>query len=1276
MGNGDASDHQQLSYPLAFSEDDFRRSRSYDYDLILLKKGGLTERIGWPTLPFAIRYFVLPNGAKDINVTIESASWRALPDKYTLLPAQPLRPAAETLETKKGLPLPPMETIEYVDVAGFQAMNSQVAHLDEIALIDAEVSAVDYYADRCVAAIRIHPLRYRPKEGVIHYLESGTLGISYRISELPVEPRSKSPLRINAEIKKLISLVANPEDLKIKIAKDIVGFDDIKPVSPTEPTFHASRAVYTHYPVVENDRLFLPAEVLMKAAQGDWPYLIITDNYEWDEAGTKGGYIDDLAEEFEELARWKTMKGLRARVITVSDIMANRFGSHWQTGVTRGVPEAIRNFLKNALRRWNTQWCLLGGDINIVPVRHILGNINWFYIEKKNNATPDENKMYYDSGMPSLRYHSPFEFSTADVFFAVDNTDVIRYRANATTSNPGWYWTLADYTTTSVNPTRHITIRGGSALLSCTFTVPQYANMIPTDLYYASIDSPLYSQTGLHDWDSDDNGFYGWWDGGNPDGIDFTADISVGRAPVRDRQQAKDYVDKVLTYEQFRDRRTDNPLAFIQPRRLFCVAGTWGSGWHDGSFDKIRWANLDGACQDKENVIDLMRDITEVDVIKRFYEDIYFVNQIESNLSVNDVAHIADLKSAVNEGPHFLSVSGHGWWDGTAGFSSTDPNWVNVAGMNNWPHFSIYFVDSCLTNEFDLDLWTDYNRIGGAQAGKPHEVCFGKKVVRWGGGGAIGYVGYARMGAVGWSQELPFWEALSLPGQAHLGSMLDHAREVGKDLVGKWQIYLMSLMGDPELPLYRETPEMMTVSHCSIVYGRDDLVVRVFHEQKALTNVHVSITQLSDSDPNDKFVFRQVWATSGYYAFETREAHPGKLNIVVTSENFVPYIGEAQKVSEPVSPWKYRISRGYVYDIVKMSAGSFCASASNALIAFKTDAYNPDWFHSHGGTIQDLTADANGRVIAGVRTKGSKNLILYNRQGTELRSWTLPEEVFSIDWDLNANIAYAGMRDVGVHSVHTETGASYWDRSDLGTCNYVKLHGDYLYATTTDNGIKLTRLQKTNGNTNWAYDVGPSWEWGIVAMCVSQDGKVFAASRNRELHATDENGNQIWKVTGMSASAISLVSYGDTLFVGLGDGQLIRYDRTSGAIDWQRDIGDRIECILAEGTGTLYVGSWHGVFALDPATGNTRWFRETLGAVTCLTMIGNDLMAGARDGWVYAIDTRAYIGNSRTKELHLKDCEWVDLMANHNKVSFSSIEEAIRQGYNGCYYCLNDYDTG
>lgn len=53
-----------------------------------------------------------------------------------------------------------------------------------------------------------------------------------------------------------------------------------------------------------------------------------------------------------------------------------------------------------------------------------------------------------------------------------------------------------------------------------------------------------------------------------------------------------------------------------------------------------------------------------------------------------------------------------------------------------------------------------------------------------------------------------------------------------------------------------------------------------------------------------------------------------------------------------------------------------------------------------------------------------------------------------------------------------------------------------------------------------------------------------------------------------------------------------------------------------------------------------------------------------------------FIGNIRTKELHISDCQWVDQMAISNKVYFHTIEEAITKGYNGCYYCLREYDTG
>lgn len=53
-----------------------------------------------------------------------------------------------------------------------------------------------------------------------------------------------------------------------------------------------------------------------------------------------------------------------------------------------------------------------------------------------------------------------------------------------------------------------------------------------------------------------------------------------------------------------------------------------------------------------------------------------------------------------------------------------------------------------------------------------------------------------------------------------------------------------------------------------------------------------------------------------------------------------------------------------------------------------------------------------------------------------------------------------------------------------------------------------------------------------------------------------------------------------------------------------------------------------------------------------------------------------YIGNARTKELHVWNCAWVGLMAQRNKKYIWTIDEAVNSGYNGCYYCLRAYDTG
>lgn len=53
-----------------------------------------------------------------------------------------------------------------------------------------------------------------------------------------------------------------------------------------------------------------------------------------------------------------------------------------------------------------------------------------------------------------------------------------------------------------------------------------------------------------------------------------------------------------------------------------------------------------------------------------------------------------------------------------------------------------------------------------------------------------------------------------------------------------------------------------------------------------------------------------------------------------------------------------------------------------------------------------------------------------------------------------------------------------------------------------------------------------------------------------------------------------------------------------------------------------------------------------------------------------------FVGNQNTGELHIADCQWVGKMRWSNKRYFRTVQDAIDMGYNGCYYCLREYNTG
>jgi hypothetical protein len=60
------------------------------------------------------------------------------------------------------------------------------------------------------------------------------------------------------------------------------------------------------------------------------------------------------------------------------------------------------------------------------------------------------------------------------------------------------------------------------------------------------------------------------------------------------------------------------------------------------------------------------------------------------------------------------------------------------------------------------------------------------------------------------------------------------------------------------------------------------------------------------------------------------------------------------------------------------------------------------------------------------------------------------------------------------------------------------------------------------------------------------------------------------------------------------------------------------------------------------------------------------------------VGTPAYIANRRVTslEIHLSNCDWAKKISPHNKVPYDDLQLALKRGFNGCRFCLPEYDTG
>ncbi len=75
-----------------------------------------------------------------------------------------------------------------------------------------------------------------------------------------------------------------------------------------------------------------------------------------------------------------------------------------------------------------------------------------------------------------------------------------------------------------------------------------------------------------------------------------------------------------------------------------------------------------------------------------------------------------------------------------------------------------------------------------------------------------------------------------------------------------------------------------------------------------------------------------------------------------------------------------------------------------------------------------------------------------------------------------------------------------------------------------------------------------------------------------------------------------------------------------------------------------------------------------------ITQLVNSLEMG-RITNMFVVGDHPFIANRNLREIHKSTCKYVEKIKNINKVAYSSIDRGISHGYNGCYYCLPEFDT-
>jgi len=296
--------------------------------------------------------------------------------------------------------------------------------------------------------------------------------------------------------------------------------------------------------------------------------------------------------------------------------------------------------------------------------------------------------------------------------------------------------------------------------MTCEANINAYEDSIRADLYFSDLDG---------DWDADGDHIYGEI----ADSVDLYPDVFVGRASVSSQLEGTAWVSKVLLYEQ-----TPQPDQAL--KMLFAAEELWG------------WPNYtDGGVH--KDMIDDQSVPDRFDPIKKLYESL-------GNESADSVRYY------INQGLNLFNHDGHCWYS-TMSMGSGSFGLSDMDNLTNADEPAILYSIGCWPAAFDYNCMAEHwnnNPNGGGVA------FIGNSRYGWGSPGNPGY-GYSDL------FDTRFFHELFVGGQIHIGAALAAAKvhyvpKSRQENVYRIHQYQVNLLGDPEMPVWTDSPGTLTVT--------------------------------------------------------------------------------------------------------------------------------------------------------------------------------------------------------------------------------------------------------------------------------------------------------------------------------------------------------------------------------------------------------------------------------------------------------------------------------